>query len=206
MRCVRSGADQAWWRRGCRPLARRPAHAASLNLLENPSFEGDFEIHCSFPGGKPWIAVPCNGPLPSRPWQTVQMAKGWSAWWQPPNEDRSGQRFLRRLSPIIAANWRPMIVWPGTCRSTATRAARRKIRRAFAAAQNSQKYFTFWSVHEGGVYQVVEGVRPGMAAALQHLHAGLVGDQVERRGTESAFFVRADRHAHEDRDRSDGRH
>ena len=69
------------------------------NLLENPGFEGDFQIRCSFPGGKPWIAVPCNGPLPSRPWQTVMMAKGWSAWWQPPNEDRTAAaRLARRLA------------------------------------------------------------------------------------------------------------
>ena len=44
----------------------------SVNLLENPSFEGDYEIRCSFPGGKPWIAVPCNGPLPSRPWVLIE--------------------------------------------------------------------------------------------------------------------------------------
>ena len=29
------------------------------------------------------------------------------------------------------------------------------------AGDNSQKYFTFYSVHEAGIYQVVGGVKPG---------------------------------------------
>jgi LysM repeat protein len=132
----------------------------SLNLLENPSFEGDFEIQCSFPGGKPWIAVPCDGVLPARPWQTVQMAKGWSGWWQPPNENRQAKDFYDKfpnycgqLAPDDCVAWhmpefrdtRSMPQDPPRIRS----------------GENSQKYFTFWSVHEGGVYQVVEGLRPG---------------------------------------------
>jgi len=132
----------------------------SLNLLENPSFEGDFEIQCSFPGGKPWIAVPCDGVLPARPWQTVQMAKGWSGWWLPPNEDRQSKDFYDtypnycgQLAPDDCVAWhmpefrdtRSMPQDPPRIRS----------------GQNSQKYFTFWSVHQGGVYQVVEGLRPG---------------------------------------------
>jgi LysM repeat protein len=132
----------------------------SLNLLENPSFEGDFEIQCSFPGGKPWIAVPCDGVLPARPWQTVQMAKGWSGWWQPPNENRQAKDFYEtfpnycgQLAPDDCVAWhmpefrdtRSMPQDPPRIRS----------------GENSQKYFTFWSVHEGGVYQVVEGLRPG---------------------------------------------
>ena len=99
-----------------------------------------------------------------------------------------------------------MIAWPGICRNIVIRAACRKIRRAFAAGENSQKYFTFWSVHEGGVYQVVEGLRPGTPLRFSIYMQAWSATKVERRGTESALFVRADRHAHEDRDRSDGRH
>jgi LysM repeat protein len=132
----------------------------SINLLKNPSFEGDFEIQCSFPGGKPWIAVPCDGVLPARPWQTVQVAKGWAAWWQPPNENRQAKdyydtypNYCGQLSPNDCVAWhmpefrdtRSMPQDPPRIRS----------------GENSQKYFTFWSVHEGGVYQVVEGLRPG---------------------------------------------
>ena len=143
------------------PLSQVSAQSSG-NLLENPGFEGDFEIRCSFPGGKPWIAVPCDGPLPSRPWQTVMMAKGWSAWWQPPNEDPQSKDFYTtypnycgKLAPGNCVAWhmpeyrdtRSMPQDPPRIRS----------------GENSQKYFTFWSVHEAGVYQVVENVRPGMA-------------------------------------------
>jgi LysM repeat protein len=143
----------------------------TVNLLENPGFEGEYDIRCSFPGGKPWIAVPCEGPVPSRPWQSVIMAKGWSAWWQPPNEDRSSKDFYKtfpnfcgRDAPDNCVAWhmpeyrdtRGMVQDPPRIRS----------------GENSQKYFTFWSVHQGGVYQVVEGVRPGMALRFSiYMHA-----------------------------------
>jgi LysM repeat protein len=143
----------------------------SLNLLKNPSFEGDYEIQCSFPGGKPWIAVPCDGVLPARPWQTVQVAKGWSAWWQPPNDNRQAKdyydtfpSYCGQLSPNDCVAWhmpefrdtRSMPQDPPRIRS----------------GENSQKYFTFWSVHEGGVYQVVEGLRPGTPLRFSiYMHA-----------------------------------
>jgi hypothetical protein len=114
----------------------------SLNLLKNPSFEGDYEIQCSFPGGKPWIAVPCAGVLPARPWQTVMVATGWSGWWQPPNEDRQSKdyydtfpNYCGQLSPDDCVAWhmpefrdtRSMPQDPPRIRS----------------GENSQKYFTF---------------------------------------------------------------
>jgi len=132
----------------------------SLNLLENPSFEGDFKIQCSFPGGKPWIAVPCDGVLPARPWQTVQVAQGWSGWWQPPNEDRSAKDFSNTFPNYCGPQA------PGDCVAwhmpefRDTRSAPQDPPR-IRSGQNSQKYFSFWSVHEGGVYQVVDGLRPG---------------------------------------------
>lgn len=132
------------------------------NLLKNPGFEGDYEIQCSFPGGKPWIAVPCDGPLPSRPWQTARMAPGWAAWWQMPSNDRSAKDYFEN--------------YPSTCGKPApsdcvpwhmpeykdTRSSPQDPPR-IRSGENSQMYFTFWSIHEGGVYQVVEGVRPGLA-------------------------------------------
>ncbi len=40
------------------------------------------------------------------------------------------------------------------------------------SGENSQKYYTFWSVHQGGVYQVVEGIRPGQALRFSiYMHA-----------------------------------
>ena len=157
------------------PSARASATSGpaqiSLNLLKNPSFEGDFEIQCSFPGGKPWIAVPCNGPLPSRPWQSVQTAQGWSAWWQPPNEDLSAKDFYDtypnycgRGAPDDCVPWH-MPEFRDTRNSSQDPPRLR-------SGLNSQKYFTFWSVHQGGMYQVVEGVRPGLPLRFSiYMHA-----------------------------------
>lgn len=152
------------------PLAQVSAQQAA-NLLENPGFEGDYEVRCSFPGGKPWIAVPCDGPIPSRPWQSVMMADGWSAWWQPPNEDPTAKDFYTtypnycgQLAPDNCVAWH-MPEYRDT-RSGLPDPPR------IRSGENSQKYFTFWSVHEGGVYQVVNGVRPGMALRFSiYMHA-----------------------------------
>ena len=143
----------------------------AVNLLENPSFEGDYEVRCSFPGGKPWIAVPCEGPVPSRPWQSVIMAKGWSAWWQPPSEDPTAKDFYTKY-PNYCGQLAPdnCIAWHMP-EYRDTRSALQDPPR-IRSGENSQKYFTFWSVHEGGVYQVVEGVRPGMTLRFSiYMHA-----------------------------------
>jgi len=149
------GLGAAWL-----PLAQVNAQQA-VNLLENPSFEGDYEVRCSFPGGKPWIAVPCEGPVPSRPWQSVMMADGWSAWWQPPSEDPQAKDFYTTY-PNYCGRQAPddCVAWHMP-EYKDTRSALQDPPR-IRSGENSQKYFTFWSVHEGGVYQVVEGVRPGM--------------------------------------------
>jgi len=145
--------------------------AQSANLLENPGFEGDYEVRCSFPGGKPWIAVPCDGPIPSRPWQSVIMAKGWSAWWRPPNEDLSSKDFYATYPNYCGKSA------PGNCvpwHMPEYRDTRNDLQDPprIHSGENSQKYFTFWSVHEGGVYQVVDNVRPGMALRFSiYMHA-----------------------------------
>ncbi len=132
----------------------------TVNLLKNPGFEGDFQIQCSFPGGKPWIAVPCDGPLPSRPWQTVIMAQGWVAWWQVPNNDRSDRNYYRSYPNYCSKSAPPGCVPWHMPEYNATRGLPSDPPR-IRSGENSQKYFTFWSVHQGGVYQIVEGVRPG---------------------------------------------
>ncbi len=134
--------------------------AQGRNLLQNPGFEGDFEIQCSFPGGKPWVAVPCNGPLPSMPWQTVMVAKGWVGWWQPPSTDRSAKDFYQKF-PNYCGTGAPAecVAWHQP-EFRDTRSAPQDPPR-IRSGQNSQKYFSFWSVHQGGLYQVVEGIRPG---------------------------------------------
>jgi len=136
------------------------AAAQGRNLLKNPGFEGDFKIQCSFPGGKPWLPVECNGPVPSMPWQTVQVADGWVGWWQPPGTDRSARDFYQKF-PNYCGRDAPdgCVAWHQP-EFRDTRAAGQDPPR-IRSGENSQKYFTFWSVHQGGLYQVVEGVRPG---------------------------------------------
>jgi LysM repeat protein len=136
------------------------AAAQGRNLLKNPGFEGDYKIQCSFPGGRPWQPVECDGPLPSMPWQTVRVAEGWVAWWQLPATDRSARDFYQRFpnycgrdAPDACVAWHQP-EWQPTAGSPQDPP---RIR----SGENSQKYFTFWSVHQGGMSQVVEGVRPG---------------------------------------------
>lgn len=145
--------------------------AQGRNLLKNPGFEGDFKIQCSFPGGRPWLPVECNGPLPSMPWQTVQVAEGWVAWWQPPSTDRSARDFYQKF-PNYCGNDAPdnCVAWhqPEWRPTKGLPQDPPRIR----SGENSQKYFTFYSVHEGGVYQVVEGVRPGTPLRFSiYMHA-----------------------------------
>ncbi len=136
------------------------AVAQGRNLLKNPGFEGDFKIQCSFPGGRPWQPVECDGPLPSMPWQSIMVAPDWVAWWQPPSSDRSARDFYQNF-PNYCGRSAPddCVAWHQP-EFRDTRAAGQDPPR-IRSGENSQKYFTFWSVHQGGVYQVVEGLRPG---------------------------------------------
>src|SRR5512135_922733 len=136
-----------------------PVPQNSRNLLTNPGFEGDFHIQCSFPGGRPWITLPCDGTLAAMPWQTVQVADGWHAWWQVPSTDRQAPDYY--LHPNYCGRSAPegCVIWHNP-EFRDTRTAPQEPPR-IRSGENSQKYFTFWSVHEGGVYQTVTGIRPG---------------------------------------------
>ncbi len=136
------------------------AGAQGRNLLKNPGFEGDFKIQCSFPGGKPWQPVECDGPVPSMPWQTVQVADGWVGWWQPPSTDRGASNFYQQFPNYCGHNAPDGCVAWHQPEFRDTRSGGQDPPR-IRSGENSQKYFTFWSVHQGGVYQVVEGLRPG---------------------------------------------
>ncbi len=132
---------------------------SSENLLTNPGFEGDFHIQCSFPGGRPWMTLPCDGSLPTVPWQTVQVADGWHAWWQIPSTDRKAPDYY--LYPNYCGRSAPdnCVAWHNP-EYRDTRSSPQDPPR-IRSGENSQKYFTFWSVHEAGVYQTVTGIRPG---------------------------------------------
>lgn len=152
----------------CLAIMQLPAFAASSaaerpNLLVNGGMEGQYVMQCSARGGAPWVAVPCGNPIDFAAtflWQTAQVPAGWTAWWQPPNENPGDPNFYNGFpntcppdAPIGCAPWHNP-----EFRDTAggPQTPSRKV-----AGENSQKYFTFYSLHEAGLYQTVGGLKPG---------------------------------------------
>lgn len=126
--------------------------------------EGSYVKQCSARGGQPWIPIPCGDPIDfgsTLLWQTVQVPQGWVGWWQPPNENRSDPDFYNSFPNLCYAGEAPpgCVAWhTPEFRDTAggPRTPSRKV-----AGDNSQKYFTFFSLHEAGLYQTVGGLIPG---------------------------------------------
>ncbi len=137
---------------------------AETNLLVNGGMEGAFVQQCSARGGAPWVAVPCGDPIDFGTtflWQTVQVPVGWVGWWLPPNEDHSDPNFYSTFPNRCYVEDAPpgCMAWHNPeFRDTAggPQTPSRKV-----AGDNSQKYFTFYSVHEAGLYQRVGGLVPG---------------------------------------------
>ena len=139
------------------------------NLLTNPGMEGHYVKQCSLRDGQPWVQVPCPANYNSevstvKQWETTQLPVGWSAWWQQPDTNFDDPNYFNNY-PAFCPKWGST---PDGCRAWHNPEYRdtlggpqetgpvRKV-----AGDNSQKYFTFYSVHEAGLYQVVGGVKPG---------------------------------------------
>ena len=79
-------------------------------------------------------------------WQTVQVADGWVGWWQPPSTDREAPDYYAKF-PNSCSRDAPAgcVAWhnPEFRDTAASPQDPPRIR----SGQNSQKYFTFWSVH-----------------------------------------------------------
>lgn len=147
------------------PVFAAPQAADGPNLLVNGGMEGQYEMQCSLRGGAPWVEIPCGKPIDFATtflWATAQVPAGWTAWWQPPNENSNDPNFYNNFpnlcykgtAPAGCAAWhnpefRDTLGGPQTPPS-------RKV-----AGDNSQKYFTFYSLHEAGLYQTVGGLGPG---------------------------------------------
>jgi LysM repeat protein len=147
-----------------------PQVTVGPNLLTNPGMEGKYVKQCSLrDSGQPWVQVPCPADYNAevgtiKQWETTQVPYGWSAWWQPPNPDMHDPNFFNTY-PNFCPEWPNT---PPDCKAWHNPEFRdtlggpqdygppRKV-----AGDNSQKYFTFYSVHEAGLYQVVSGVKPG---------------------------------------------
>ena len=124
--------------------AAQPALAfqGSGNLLANPGFEAPFGKQCC----QPVPAYPPNTPI-----DEVQVAAGWSGWWRDPYYPDYPPSCGEAQSPPVNCvafhrpEWREASPYANRIRS----------------GGNAQKYFTFWSVHEAGMFQTVGGIRPG---------------------------------------------
>jgi LysM repeat protein len=146
------------------PLPPTPVSVAlGQNLLTDGNFEGQLYIPCTRVDDLPWNHISCEG-LDLRKvdgkrqyirWDTVQVPIGWKAWWLVPNDNHAGDpNFYQNHpnncyadAPEGCVAWhnpeyrdtKGLIVGPSRIHS----------------GRNSQKYFTFWSVHQAGVMQTV---------------------------------------------------
>jgi LysM repeat protein len=123
------------------PAAAAPAAADGPNLLQNPGFEGPFNKQCCH-------ATP-DFP-PDQPIDEVQVAHGWRGWWLEPNQDPYHPSACD--TPGCTAWHRPEFR-EANCGPVCANRIR--------SGSNAQKYFTFFSVHDGGLYQQVGGLASG---------------------------------------------
>jgi LysM repeat protein len=127
--------------------ASAPAAAAPLTqqeLLTNPGFEGVYVQQC------------CHtepGFDPNSPYAEIAVAPGWRAWWVEPDSSPDfpgGCNYAatgESCQPYHRPEFRDLAVDPVRIHS----------------GTNAQKYFTFYSTHQAGVYQQVSGVTVGQA-------------------------------------------
>jgi LysM repeat protein len=109
------------------------------NLLQNPSFEAPFNKQC------------CRTDLPPdkppTPIDEIQVAQGWVAWWLEPGLDpahpTTGSPAWHRPEYRSANCHFPICA------------------NRIHSGDDAQHYFTFWSVHDAGMYQQVSGITPG---------------------------------------------
>ncbi len=148
--------------------------ALGQNLLRNPGFEGSFYIPCTWKADPiPWNHIPCDPWYEEimRRWNTAYTPQDWVAWWRPPLTDTARSDYFtypsscrRPGAPENCAPWHN----PEYGGTDWIRNGPPRIR----SGKNSLKYFTFWSVHEGGVFQTVSGIAPGAQLRFSaYLHA-----------------------------------
>lgn len=122
-----------------------PQRADGPNLLKNPGFESPYSKQC--------CQTDLSQYFPDTPIDEVQVADGWFGWWLQPDLDPAHPASCFRIdSPACVAWHRPE--WrEASCGPVCADRIR--------SGNNAQKYFTFWSVHDAGMYQPVSGIAPG---------------------------------------------
>jgi LysM repeat protein len=140
--------------------------ALGQNLLIDGSFEGKLFIPCSRFDTAPWQHISCDGldlevrdPATKQRmyimWNTVQVPAGWKAWWLPPNRNHASDPNFYQNHPNNCYEDAPegCVAWhnPEFRDTKGVTLGPSRIH----DGTNSQKYFTFWSVHQAGVLQTV---------------------------------------------------
>lgn len=101
------------------------------NLLANPSFEGEYSSAELAPPGH----ADCGGTTCPR----AQMAPDWQPFWRDNPRDESWMNIMPEYKPSLPYETPPRV----------------------RSGEKSQHYFSFWTTHEGGMYQQVTAVPGG---------------------------------------------
>ncbi len=117
--------------------AAAPA-ADGPNLLQNPGFEAPYVKQC--------CQTDFSHFLPNTPIGEVQVAHDWLGWWLQPGD-------ALHPSAGAAVDWHRPEWREANCGAPCANRVR--------SGNDSQKYFTFFSVHDAGMYQQVPGITPG---------------------------------------------
>ncbi len=120
-------------------LAAAPV-ADGPNLLQNPGFESPYVKQC--------CQTDFSHYLPNTPIDEVQVAQGWLGWWLTPDSDPYHPSNCNGCNSWHRPEWRE-----ANCGSGCSN--------RIHSGDNAQKYFTFYSLHDAGMYQQVSGLTPG---------------------------------------------
>jgi LysM repeat protein len=126
-----------------------PTPVVSGNLLTNPSFEAPYNKQCCHTEPE----FPSTALV-----DEVQVPAGWRGWWRQPEFPNYPPRCDDERAPKTncIAFHRPE--WRDAAGGGAFDVYRNRIH----SGLNAQKYFTFYSIHEAGMYQqVTKGITPG---------------------------------------------
>lgn len=170
--------------------------ALGQNLLVDGSFEGKLYIPCSRYDTVPWQHISCeglnykeriDGQRVYLMWNTVQVPVGWKGWWYPPNKNHAGDPNFYSDHPNNCYSDAPegCIAWhnPEYRDTKGVTLGPSRIR----SGSNSQKYFTFWSVHQAGVLQTV-AVPPGSTVRFSAWMHAWSTDQDGREEFPDSYF------------------
>lgn len=108
------------------------------NLLQNPSFEGEYEPYIMPPPGHPDCQT-WNESEPNQYCERVKVAVDWHPYWRSAPRTEVWENIQPEYVPSLPHEMPPRV----------------------RSGEKSQHYFSFWSTHEAGFYQQVTAVPGG---------------------------------------------